>query len=196
MAKMIVVLMAALLAASAFAQCPAPATTAFSSLPTCPEAQRCEAQLCGCASAGSSSNTACLRNTSSTTFNCATMGTCFSGYIRCLTTLVNSARSNQTSLCNMWAMTVHAQVLQAATGSYEGSNIQKDCAAAACNLRNTTGQTTCDLGGVNYTTVCSYNNVIAPGTTTTSPNSPPTTSSASGVSLAVAAVLAAVAALL
>lgn len=198
MAKMIVVLvMAAMIAASAFAQCPSPATASFTTVLTCPEALQCEASLCSCASAGSAaSGTACLRNTTSATFACNLMPTCFSNYVRCLTALANSARSNTSSSCSMWAMTVHAQVLQAATGTFAGSTLERDCVAATCRLRNQTGQTSCNLGGANYTNVCTYDNLIAPGTTTNSGGNPPTTSSASAVSLGVAAVLAAVAALL
>jgi len=191
----------AILAASAMAQLGSPAPTCPPNTvfiaPTnpCIEYNDCLNALCQCATGAPSRTLAtnpvqCLVNTSST-LSCASLTTCFGNTFQCLTRLANVARANTSHLCNMWAITVHSQVLAAAT-TFGGSQLQRSCAGAVCQLRNITGRD-CNFGGENETSVCTFDNLVANGTTP-APSSP-ITGSASAISVAAVAILATVAAL-
>ena len=196
MAKIAVALMIALFASVTLAQSTCPTGTALFQKPAgCAGYATCEATLCGCAGVTGTSADTCLRNVSST-FGCASLTLCFTNFVKCLSTLANTARTNTTGACGMWAVTLHTSVLSAAGTTFTGSALQKACAQQACILRNTSSTAalrTCDMGGVNFTTVCSYDNIVLPGTTTAAPRS---ISGASTISMAAVAVLAVVAALL
>jgi hypothetical protein len=194
MAKIAVALMVALFAGLALAQtsttCPLGATV-FTKPTGCAGYNTCEANLCNCVERPNQVN--CLANVSSL-FSCPSLQTCFSTFVNCVSVLANTERSNSSSVCGMWAVTLHTQVLTAASTAFTGSALQRACATQVCTMLNSTGRT-CDFGGVNFTNVCTFNNIVAPGTTTSAPGTP-SPSSASAVSVAVVAVLAAVAALL
>lgn len=203
MAKIAIALMMAMFASVALAQTTCGTTSLFSRPANCAGYTTCETALCTCGQVTGTNADVCLANVSST-FPCTSLTACFSTFAQCLSTLANTARLNTTEPCGMWAVSLHTAVLSAAGGSFAGSTLQSACATAACNLRNKTSTTTlrsCDMGGANFTTVCSVNNIVLPGTTTAA--GPTTTrgatsspSGASTVSMAVIAVLAVVAALL
>ena len=183
------------------------ASTYFHSTATCTEKTACETALCTCLSAGAVTNSStCVAEKAfgSATVTCALTQSCSATYLRCLSG-VALAQRDSSSTCSSWAMALHVAVLDALSG---GNTLQTGCANEVCRIRNATGNTfdSCSAQlGANYTSVCTQENIVYPGSTTAAPTTATPTSgsttaaplpgSAKGVSLAVAAVLAAVAAL-
>jgi hypothetical protein len=158
MAKALTVFVtAALLASIAFAQCATVSGNVYR-MSTCAGYTACTTTLCTCAGNAGTAET-CL---SSATANCAAFTTCTMNYFKCLDMLAGAARSNTSDPCNSWAVTLHAQLLTATVGTYNGSALQTACGARACALKNATSLGSSCSMGTNWSSVC-----MAPVATTT-----------------------------
>lgn len=170
MSKVAIIAVVALLATAAFAHHNCPTTPNVFTRPStaCAGYAMCEAQLCNCTTGSVGMNgVACLANTSST-MTCGAISTCLTNQVKCLTALAARVRSNASDPCQMWAVSLQASVLGAAASTYVNSTLQQACSATVCRLANLTGRGNCDFGGSNYSTVCSYDNVV--GFSTSAPS--------------------------
>jgi len=118
----------------------------------------CASSYCTCTGTSGSSDQ-CL---ATSTANCSTFTKCTANFIKCLNDLAGVARLNSTDPCNSWAVLLHAQLLNSAIGTYNGSALQQACTARVCELRNRTSlsNTTCTLG-VNASQACMAGSGVA-----------------------------------
>ena len=144
-----IVVAAALLASVAFAQCATVSGNVYRAS-ACAGYTACTTTLCSCTGASGSTDS-CL---SSSTANCSAFNMCTKSFFMCLDRLASNARSNTSDPCNSWAVTLHAQLLTATVGTYNGSALQTACGARACELKNRTSLGSGCAMGTNWSMVC------------------------------------------
>jgi len=157
MAKLLIATIVVALATSAFAQSCNSTVTASNPFhrSNCTGYNACEVALCACAgvtNATAANAGMCLSYVPSAT-SCTAMTTCVASFTTCLSTLAGTDRTNTSSSCYMWALSMHASMLTTSVSAFNGSMHQRACASLACQVRNMSGKDSCEMGS-NFSAVC------------------------------------------
>jgi hypothetical protein len=172
MAKILIATIVVALATSALAQSCNSTVTASNPFhrSNCTGYTACEIILCGCAGVTNASTAnagMCLSYVPAAT-TCTAMTTCMSAFTTCLSTLAGSDRTNSSSSCYMWALSMHASMLTTSVSAFNGSMHQRACASLACQVRNVSGKDSCAMGA-NFSAVCNPTTVFPTGITGPTP---------------------------
>lgn len=172
MAKILIATIVVALATSALAQSCNSTVTASNPFhrSNCTGYNACEVTLCKCAgvaNATPASAGTCLSSVPAAT-NCSAMTMCMSAFTTCLSTLAGSDRTNSSSSCYMWALSMHASMLTTSVSAFNGSMHQRACASLACQVRNMSGKDSCEMGA-NFSAVCNPTTVFPTGITGPTP---------------------------
>ena len=172
MAKILIATIVVALATSALAQSCNSTVTASNPFhrSNCTGYNACEVTLCGCAgvtNATAANAGMCLSYVPAAT-TCTAMTTCMSAFTTCLSTLAGSDRTNSSSSCYMWALSMHASMLTTSVSAFNGSMHQRACASLACQVRNMSGKDSCEMGA-NFSAVCNPTTVFPTGITGPTP---------------------------